>query len=255
MIYKNKRIEYILLTILIVGLILIFGSFFKQLNFADNSQQVKKGERVEIIAGDTLKQKFTSEHDGLSNLKILFGNKILRDGHFLKFILADEKCEESIVEKVLVGEYEFNSKYLYDFNFPKIDDSENKKYCLKISLEEELEWGLLRKVKSKFKKNKEREKQKIRLFEQNDSSDNIEKYVIINKSGDKKMEGERGVSFRQSYKNQTVRQDFQQLNQRMSQYKPWFLKEGYLAVIAVLVIAFTGWSLAMLTEKREKEEK
>ena len=233
---RKIKMDYIFITILAVGLLLIFASFFRQLNFADNTKQLQKGARVEIFTGDILEQRFISADNKLSNLKILFGNKTLKEGSSLKITLADKKCKKSIIEKTIKGEYEFDSKYLYDFNFPKIDDSKNKEYCLKIKLKTESEWTLLRKIKSKFKTEKKQGPQKIRLFEQIDKKDNTKNYTIKNESGKIKSEGQNKISFRQSYRGDTVISSFQQLNQRMSQYKPWFLKGIYLRMISCLVI-------------------
>jgi hypothetical protein len=253
---KNFKIEYILISVLIVGLVLILGSFFKQLNFADNSQQIKKGERVEIVVGDTLEQKFTSEYDGLSNLKILFGNKTLREENSLQIALADKECRKNIIKKTIEGKYELDSRYLYDFNFPKIDASKNKEYCLKIELKTELQWTFLRKIKSKFKTEKKQKTQKIRLFEQDSKKDSIKKYVIKNKSGKIKIQGQSEVVFRQGHKNDNITKDLQQLNQRMSQYKPWFLK-GYCvtigSVIATILSIVSG--VVVFSGKIDKDKK
>jgi hypothetical protein len=247
--FKKMKIEYILLGILAVGLVLISGGFFKKLNFADNSQQVERGQRVEIFAGDTIEQRFVSENNGFSNLKILFGNKTLKEGGSLKIVLFDENCKKSIVEKMVVGKYEFDSKYLYDFNFAKIDDSRNKKYCLKMELSTKKEWSLLQKIKGRLRPEKKQGLQKLRLFEQIDGRDkSIEGYIIKNKAGKIKSKGKGEIVFRQSYKNSTVVKDFQQLNQRMSQYKPWFLKGGYLTAIILFAIILTVGSIMSLVQ-------
>lgn len=233
---KNFKIEYVVLSVLIVGLILISVSFFKQLNFSDNSQQIEKGTKVELIAGDILEQKFIAQHNGLSNIKILFGNRKLLDGSYIKLVLADKNCKNNIFEKTLEEEYNFDSKYLYDFSFPKIKNSKDKQYCLKIELKTEKKWSLWRKVKNKIRKNKIHKKCKIRLFEQIHNNDGIGNYVVIDKSGKIKVQGKGGVVFRQSYRAVSVGKSFQQLSQRMSQYKPWFLKGNYLTVIFWLAV-------------------
>ncbi len=245
----NLQPKNILMGILIVGLVLIGVSFFKQLNFSDNSQQVARGKRVEIVAGDILEQKFTAQQNGLSNLKILFGSKPLKEDNHLIFILADGKCEKQISKKVLNGKYEFNSKHLYDFSFPKIDYSQDKKYCLKIILEKEVKQGVWQKIRNKFKKEGKHKRQKIRLFEASNNNNGAENY-IVKSDGKVKIEGGRQIVFRSGCKNKTIFQDFSQLNQRMSQYKSWFLKGGYLTSVVIVVTVITGWGIMELFRKK-----
>ena len=251
MIYEGDlQLKNILVGVLVVGLILIGVSFFKQLNFSDNSQRVARGKRVEIVAGDILEQKFTAQQNGLSNLKILFGSKPLKEDNHLIFILADGKCEKQISKEVLKGKYEFNSKYLYDFSFPKIDYSQDKKYCLKITLEKEVKQGVWQKIRNEFKKEGKHKRQKIRLFEASNNSNGVENYIVKNDDGKIKIQGEGQIAFRPGYKNKTIFQDFTQLNQRMSQYKPWFLKGGYLTSIVIVATVIAGWGIMELFRKK-----
>ncbi len=219
MIYEGDlQLKNILVGALVVGLILIGVSFLRQLNFPDSVYVLEKGSRMEIIPGDVLQQKFTASRDGLSNLKILFGGKPLTKDYKLDLILADENCAKKIRKTTLRGGQKFNSKYLYDFKFSKIDDSKNKEYCLKI-------------VYTTTAENPK--KKEVRLFE-NNNQDYAGQFI-----------------FRPSYKNPTITQDLYQLNQRMSQYKPWFLKGGYLTIIFWLAVSCSLISFAMITKYKK----
>ena len=215
----NLQLKRILVGVLIVGLILIGVSFFRQLNFPSGEYVLEKGPRIEIIPGDVLEQKFIADRNGLSNLKILFGGKQLARGYHLDLILADKNCTKEIRKTTLRGGQKFDSKYLYDFKFSKIDDSNNKEYCLKI-------------VYTTTAENPK--KKEVRLFE-NNSQGHDGQFI-----------------FRPSYKNSTILQDFQQLNQRISQYKPWFLKDLYLKVIILLSVLLTGLSFVVLFNSGKK---
>ncbi len=249
--FKNFKTEYILLSIIAIGLVLIFGSFLGQLNFTDTSQQLERGGRVEIIDGDVVEQRFIAKQNGLNNLRILFGNKKLQEYNSVKFILADGNCQRKISEKVLRGEYDFDSNYLYNFYFPKIKNSKNKEYCLKIKLETEKKWSTWRKIKSKIWKNKKIKMQKVRLFEGigENNSNKVKHYIMKNRSDKIKDEGQFPVFFQPSYKKKNIWQDFSQLNQRISQYKPWFLKGKYLTIILLLGFIITGYTLKWLIKK------
>jgi len=209
-----------------LGLLLIAGSFFEQLNFADNSQRVARGERLEIVVGDILRQKFIARENGLSNIKILFGNKKLKKNYFLKFVLADGDCRNTIYQKELFGNYVFRSDYLYDFSFPKIDNSADKQYCLQIIYD-----YLGKERDKKVRKNR------IRLFKDKINKDR-EEAVLMNSSGSWRQGA--GIVFRESYKNKQLWNDLKRLNERMSQYKPWFLKGCCLVVIVFLMFFLNG---------------
>ena len=77
-------------------------------------------------------------------------------------------------------------------------------------------------------------------------------YTIKDKNGKTKYNGKNEIFFRQKYKNKTVGRDFQQLNQRMSQYKPWFLKGGYLTTIFWLTVILSVGGVYLLITKKEK---
>ncbi len=252
------KMDYIFITILIIGLFLIFNSFLKQLNFPDVNYQLTKSKRVTIIPGETLQQKFISTENGLSNVKILFGGKSLAKNYFLDLILADTNCQKEIRKKTLLSGQKFSSKNLYDFKFLPIDNSENKKYCLKIV------------YKTIIKNPKKKE---VRLFENTwkggnnglNNKNNWDElvgggYKIIRQSTNdaivkdvnkKELKNNLPIVFRPSYKNPIVAKDFQQLNQRMSQYKPWFLKGWYLD--GLIMLGFTTVSGSMLILFKNKK--
>jgi hypothetical protein len=47
------------------------------------------------------------------------------------------------------------------------------------------------------------------------------------------------LSMRPAYENDNWKQDISELSQRISQYKPWFLKHFYLDAIAILFIVLS----------------
>lgn len=250
MVIKNIKIKYILLGILMTGLFLIGVSFFRQLSFPDNTQDIKRGERVELSVDDSLEQKFIAKNNGLNKIEILFGSKKLKKNYFLQFVLADKNCQKIIRQKTLVGEYSFNSKYLYAFNFPKIKKSQNKNYCLKI------------KYLSKLKKEQLDPKNIIRIFTQGENEKlekekkidkikpgNTDDLMVKLKSGQEKV-GLQNLSFRTSYTENSIFNSLQKLNQRMSQYKPWFLKGWYINIITILMISFSGYGVWLLLRLR-----
>ena len=249
MLSENKRAIFFLIALLVIGLLLIGISFFRQLSFPDNVPTIEKGKKIELSVGDSLEQKFIAKNNGLNKIEILFGSKKLKKNYSLQFILADKDCQKIIRQKTLAGEYSFNSKYLYGFNFSKIKNSQNKNYCLKI------------KYFSKLTKEQIDPKNKIRIFAQSENEElgkeekkdkikpgNSGDLVINLKSGQEKVILQ-NLSFRTSYTEDSVFKSLQKLNQRISQYKPWFLKGGYLNLIVVLMVIGSGYSVWLLFKK------
>ena len=68
------------------------------------------------------------------------------------------------------------------------------------------------------------------------------------------MRPNESLSFRPVYRNKTLLADFVELNQRMSQYKPWFLKSVSLGGITLLSIGLTfAFLILAITRDSAKE--
>ena len=103
-----------------------------------------------------------------------------------------------------------DSKNLYEFRFPRIVDSKNKSYCLIAT----------------FKPKKSSAKS-IRIFTMGD-------------------EENQPLSIRPVYKNNNIFADLNELNRRISQYKPWFLKHYFLYSIIILFLALLAGLVIIL---------
>ncbi|MDO9231738.1 MAG: hypothetical protein Q7U36_04680 [bacterium] len=202
MLYKDK----IILSVIFLGLsILIFFRLEKTLSFPDQSWSLIEGEKIKITS--EIVQKFEADHNGLTRIKILFGNSDVSPGGTFDFKIYDENCQD-IIREINLDITSLDSGNTTDFVFPKISDSKNKIFCLKLSYEQ-----------------KKGGKKANVFINENRMVQN--KFFSIN--GEEKAS--QSLSMRPAYRNENLWQDSVELNQRMSQYKPLFLKHYFLSII------------------------
>lgn len=213
----------------LVGVLLffVFFKFFKSLTFADTSWILEKGEKIGIMPGESFSQVFHVDRDGLSKIRILFGKSYLKSGGEIKISLKDENCEGVIREKT-IARRKIQSDGYYDFTFPKLKDSSDKNYCLTIG----------------FFSEKNISKKLFVFLSKNVSPQSI--YAVIPKSEKNQERVEKqSLAMRPAYKNANLWQDLSELNQRISQYKPWYFKHYYLSAV-ILVFLVLGFLLLIL---------
>lgn len=125
--------------------------------------------------------------------------------------------DETCTESIREGVLEIpflNSDNLYLFRFPRVEDSKGKTYCLLLSLQTE------------------HKKKYLRFFTTDGQA----------------------LSMRTVYRNNHWWQDISELNDRISQYKPWFLKDTFIGTIAILfVLSSLILIVALIDLKTEKE--
>lgn len=212
----TPKIFFISLIVLI--LIIVFFNLSRIFSFPDTAWPLEKGEKEKIHT--EVIQKFIASRDGLSGVKILFGSSDVSPGGTLNLKIYQENCQK-IVREVDLGITKLNSNNATNFNFPKIKDSAEKTFCLNLS----------------YIKKGGGKKAEIFVIE-NPRSEN--KYFSLN---GEETQG-KAIPFRPTYKNATVFGDIYELNQRLSQYKPWFLKHyfmyfvsfGFLVLSVALII-------------------
>jgi hypothetical protein len=206
---KYLSAKNIFLLLLAIILIVIFNQFMSALYFPDTNWPLDKGDKIKIRSKSDIVQKFTSDRDDLSRISILFGSSNLDKGATLDLKVYDENCSELIRESSFFASG-IGSDNTQDFAFSKIPNSKGKTFCLNLFFKPV--------VASKT----------TTLFIIDNSLDQNKSLSIDGQDYPNKS-----LSMRPAYKNNTPWGDFSELNQRMSQYKPWFLKHYYLAAIGI----------------------
>lgn len=194
---------------------LISYNFFHDLSFSDTAWPLGKGDKIKIAASSTIDQKFTANRDGLSGAEILFGNANLDGGADLTLKVYDESCS-NILRTSSYFAPAIASDETEIFSFERINDSNNKIYCLNLS----------------FQPKKNNRTGSIFIVP-NTRLENIS--LSINNQD---YSG-KSLSMQPIYRNSNLWQDLGELNQRISQYKPWFLKHYFLSFIAFGFLIFS----------------
>lgn len=200
----------------------------KQWSFPDTSFSLEKGEKVKISTEVT--QTFISHRDGLADMRILFGNSDTSGGGILSLDILDDVCETPIrsVKKTINT---LNSENTVNFPFQRIENSRGKIFCLKISFEQ----GKGSKKATTF-------------VHPNTDHENV---LTLSLNGD--VRPNESIAFRPSYRNATIFADISELFDRISQYKPWFLKMSFLTIIVIISVIASFLFLFLIGWEEKKK--
>ena len=187
----STKIFLLILVSLTVG---TFFQFFSLLYFPDSNIVLQKGSLVPLEPEQTLTQKFSINRTGLSKIQLLLRTPGIKfeNGDNVQAQLADKNCEKTLRVGLLEKSF-LNSDNLYEFNFSRLIDSSEKNFCLTLT-----------------------------FLPQKNTAKNIQLFT---------MKENETLSIRPVYQDTYFWQSFYELNQRMSQYKPWFLKNIFLTLI------------------------
>lgn len=205
----------IYLGLLAAILLIVFGRFSSLLRFPDSTYPFRAGAKITLPNGGSFFQKFTPRFDNLNEIQIILTAKGIRTGDKVKAELLDQDCEEKLREGFLKKSF-LDYEGLYEFRFEEIPASKSQTYCLKQTFEspDNKNAGLI------FYLNKE---------------PGLNEPSLFNAATGEKIVGQ-SLAMRPVYGNANFWQDLKELNQRISQYKPWFLKHYFLYAVAFLAI-------------------
>lgn len=215
---KYLTTRKILLIIFSILLLSIAWRFTTLLYFPASGQVLKKDALVKVHPDETIVQKFTAGKNDLAKVELLLRGPGIdyAKGDQVKTVLADQDC----TTKLRTGQLEpsfLASNNLYQFSFPAVPDSAGKTYCLKATFSPQ-------KASAKS----------LRVYVTNTPG---APYVLTNTTLNLKYPGS-PLSMRPVYQG-SFWQNLSQLNQRISQYKPFFLKHYYLWAILILFLVLS----------------
>lgn len=216
---KKPSSKTVFLTSIAILTILIVFNLLQQWGFPDTRFPLEKGEKIKLDEPGAT-QTFVASRDGLSGVNILFGGSSIKNGGMLSLALLDEKCEKTLrKEKRFIQN--LNADNSTDFFFSPLPDSAKKTFCFKANF-----------VPEKGSK-------KAALFAIPNTLPDEKLSLSINRE----VRPGESLALRPVYRNASFFADLAELNKRISQYKPWFLKEAFLTAIAIFSI---GLSFAFL---------
>ena len=215
---KYLTSKNIFLLALAVIIILIFAKFLSLLSFPNSAVVLEKGDLVTLPAKSTLTQTFVSNRNNLMKIQFLFRTPGPKAGD-VSVELADESCTKTIQKGTLVDAF-LNSNNLYEFSFAKVPDSLGKRYCLLVTTSTK----------------------NLRLFSMPESE---QQFGLKNVTTGENFEG-KTLSIRGVYVNDNLGRNLRELSQRISQYKPWFLKHYFLETIGILFVILSVGLIVVL---------
>ncbi|MFZ1735426.1 MAG: hypothetical protein WAU31_00625 [Candidatus Moraniibacteriota bacterium] len=215
----------------IVGLTaIVIANIAHQWGFPDTRFPLEKSEKVKLDETGAM-QTFIATRNELSGINILFGGSQTKNGGTLSIALLNASCQEKIIEQKGFTT-SFDTENSFRFSFPPISDSKGKTFCLTTHF-----------APAKGSK-------KAAIF----VTTNTLPQEALSLSINGEMRPNESLSFRPVYRNKTLLADFVEINQRISQYKPWFLKGITLAVITILSIGLTLIFLILAITKDSAKE-
>lgn len=204
----------ILTLFVVVFFVVIVFRLINVWSFPDTSWEIGKDDDLKLKPHQSIIQLFTPTKDNLSRIEILFPKSdSIKPGGKMVLEINETDCETTI-RKSSVRFKTLTSDKTYHFIFEKIPDSKDRAYCLKLSF-------IPRKESSKSAR--------VFLIEHP-----TEKEMAVMSQSTGKIYPNFSLSMRPSYQKNNWEENIQTLVQRISQYKPWFLKGAYLFTIAVL---------------------
>ena len=219
--------KFILKTIIIYGsislTIIFLINFFSSISFSQSEIEMENGKPFKVELREILTQKFTANRDGLNKVDFLIGSLELDAGDIMKIEIADESCE-NILRKGLLEKTWLSSENLYRFKFERIPDSEQKIYCIKATL-----------LKTK------ETVEPIKFF-----TTETPHYQFLAKNETTLEDSKAPISIRPGYKNSNIIQDLSEINKRISQYKPWFLKHYTISILSILVLMLSFGTITII---------
>ncbi len=209
----------------------IFSEFDKLIAFPDSRIVLRKSNSVTISPKNPLRQEFVATRDNLQSLQFLTRSSGIREDENVHVVLYEENCATPLREGDLMSA-PLDSGNLAVFHFPKIADSQGKKYCVALSYQREI-----------------------------DGRDNLRFFTMVGNNesspalirGGEERTGE-VLALRPVYRNATLQEDLVELNREVSQYKPAFLKHHWLFAIASLSLFFPFLFFLFLLSGLPREE-
>ncbi len=216
---KRPSSKTVFLASIAVLTMLVFANLQRQFGFPDTHFPMEKGEKIKLDeAGAT--QTFVARRNGLSGVNVLFGGSSIKEGGTLSFAILDEHCKTTLREERRFVRT-LNAENSTDFFFSPLPDSDGKAFCFKTNF------------------TPEKGSKKAAVFAIPNTLPNEKLSLSINGE----LRPGESLALRPVYRNASLFADIVELNHRISQYKPWFLKGAFLGALIALSV---GLSYAFL---------
>lgn len=232
----KKYEKEILFTVFLIGVVAIFWTFLASFGLGESGYNfLNKTKKVTLSPGAPVTQTFTAHENNLSQVRFVMGNVILENNDFLEFRLLNETCSDTIAVKKYDTKPNEQGAYTV-FAFPAIPDSLEKTYCFSATyLSDE---------------NRKGEKPYLSAT---DVPDPIFSDRTLTDTNKNRVYPSQTLFLRPAYTSGSLSDDLSHLIDRLSQYKPVFLKGWSIIVLFTVLIIGSIALTHRLVFTREKE--
>lgn len=213
------QIRLLLLTGFIAGLMGIFGTFLTHFGLGESDYNfLGKTKKVTLAPGMPVFQTFTAKKDNLHQVRFVLGNVSLRHGEHIDLALMDGACTQIIATGEFDTEPTKQGAYTV-FSFPPIPTSRDTRYCFAATF---------------FSDNsKKGEKPHLSAT---DIPDPIFSDRTLTDSNKGKTYDSHTLFLRPAYTKGSLQADLGSLLERLSQYKPEFLKGWPIVFLFIILL-------------------
>ncbi len=213
---KLIKFNCVLIVLSAIFLGIVFGKFFNLLSFPDQSVSFEgDSEQEKLSANDPLIQKITAKENYLNQINVSINKFSAEFRDKIVMEVLDESCQKILAESKL-DMFSWHSPNYAKLKFKTIPDSKDKIYCLKFTY---IPFG------------KEQDKKPYI------SSYSYEGASYINTGKSNEEQKNQSLELKPAYGESSAGKNLSKLIDRMSQYKPDFLKGFALEMIITLSLA------------------
>jgi hypothetical protein len=223
-----SKTQKIFLTIFAFFIFLIMMRFFHYLSFPDVQIQFNRTSETIMFPNKPIFQTFTAQKDNLNQVDAMINDFRSWSLDTIVFELRDASCDRIITTDKL-DIFSFNYTIFTPFNFSGFSDlngTRNQQYCAAFTF-----------IPSKYSSpNMKNFPVMLNLTEKSSSFTN----TGANDGAGETRKG-RMILMKPAYGSRHTFENIRTLNDRISQYKPWFLKHYFLYLIAFgfLILSFS----------------
>ena len=231
-IYQTK----ILFALFLLGIVGIFWTFLASFGLGESGYNfLGKTKKVTLSPGAPVTQTFTAHENNLSQVRFVMGNVVLQNNDFLEFRLLDEACSDTIAVKKFGTKPNEQGTYTI-FAFTPVVNSKERTYCFSAT----------------YFSDEDRKGEKPYLSA-TDVSDPVFSDRTLTDTNKNKVYPSQTLFLRPAYTSGSLSGDLSSLVNRLSQYKPEFLK-GWSIVILFTILVVGSIALAYrVVFTREKD--
>jgi hypothetical protein len=227
---KKIKFNYILIILLALFLGIISWKFLSLLSYPDQSISFEGDSKQEkLYPYFPILQKITAKENNFNQINVSLSKFSANFGEKITLEILDEFCQNILAQSKIDG-FTWNSPSYEKFKFKNISDSKEKIYCLKFTY--------------------------VPRGEGQDKKAYISSYQFDGSSytntGNKKNSEEqknRSLALKPAYETGSTWQNFSKLIDRMSQYKPDYIKGISLEIIFILSLVLIILTAAIIILK------